>query len=95
MGRAELTCKMLTMKWAHRGGCRSRLVLAGLRFGILAPRPAGARFDAATAARLAELLASVTDPERLAEVGDRLVRSATAAEFLASLDPARQPRRLG
>ena len=51
-------------------------------------RQAAARFDAATAARLAELLAPVADPERLAEVGDRLVRCATAAEFLASLDPA-------
>ena len=51
-------------------------------------RQAEARFDAATAARLAELLAPVADPERLAEVGDRLVRCATAAEFLSSLDPA-------
>ena len=51
-------------------------------------RLAEARFDATTAARLAELLAQVADPERLAEVGDRLVRCATAAEFLSSLDPA-------
>ena len=58
-------------------------------------RLAAARFDAATAARLAELLAAVPDPERLAEVGERLLRCATAAEFLASLDPARLPRRLG
>ena len=51
-------------------------------------RLAEARFDAATAARLAELLAPVADPERLAEVGDRLVRCATAAEFLSGFDPA-------
>ena len=51
-------------------------------------RQAAARFDAATAARLADLLAPVADPERLAEVGDWLVRSDTAAEFLARLDPA-------
>ena len=50
-------------------------------------RLAAARFDAATADRLAELLAPVADPERLAEVGDRLVRCADAIEFLASLDP--------
>jgi flagellar biosynthesis/type III secretory pathway protein FliH len=51
-------------------------------------RLAAARFDAATADRLAELLAPVADPQRLAEVGDRLVRCADATEFLASLDPA-------
>ena len=50
-------------------------------------RLAAARFDAATADRLAELLTPVADPERLAEVGDRLVRCADAIEFLASLDP--------
>ena len=36
----------------------------------------------------AELLAPVADPERLAEVGDWLVRSDTAAEFLARFGPA-------
>ena len=51
-------------------------------------RQAAARFDADTAARLAERLAPIADPERLAEVGDWLVRCDTAAEFLASLDPA-------
>ena len=44
-------------------------------------RQAAARFDADTAARLADLLAPVAEPERLAEVGDWLVRSDTAAEF--------------
>ena len=44
---------------------------------------AAARFDADTAARLADLLASIGDPERLAEIGDWLVRCDTAAEFLA------------
>ena len=51
-------------------------------------RMAAARFDAATAARLADLLAPVADPERLAEVGDWLVRSDTAAEFLARFGTA-------
>ena len=49
-------------------------------------RQAAARFDADTAARLGDLLASVADPERLAEVGDWLVRCDTAAEFLARVD---------
>jgi hypothetical protein len=51
-------------------------------------RQAAARFDADTAARLADLLASIADPERLAEVGDWLVRCDTAAEFFARFDPA-------
>ena len=51
-------------------------------------RLAAARFDAGTAARLADLLAPIADPERLAEVGDWLVRCDTAAEFLARFDPA-------
>ena len=50
-------------------------------------RQAEARFDAATAARLADLLASMAEPERLAEVGDWLVRCDTAATFLARFDP--------
>ena len=49
-------------------------------------RQAAARFDADTAARLAEMLEPTVDPERLAEVGDWLVRCDTAAEFLARLD---------
>ncbi len=51
-------------------------------------RQAAARFGAATAARLAGALAPIADPERLAEVGDWLVRCDTAAEFLARVDPA-------
>ena len=51
-------------------------------------RLAATRFDAGTAARLADLLAPVADPERLAEAGDWLVRSDTAAEFLARFDTA-------
>ena len=51
-------------------------------------RQAAARFDADAAARLADLLAPIADPERLAEVGDWLVRCDTAAAFLARFDPA-------
>ena len=36
----------------------------------------------------ADLLAPIADPERLAEVGDWLVRCDTAAEFLARFYPA-------
>jgi len=51
-------------------------------------RQAAARFDADTAARLADLLAPIADPERLAAAGDWLVRCDTAAEFLARFDSA-------
>ena len=55
---------------------------------VLLCRQATTRFDADTAARLADLLAPIADPERLAEIGDWLVRCDTAAEFLARFDPA-------
>ncbi len=55
-------------------------------------RQAAARFGDDTAARLAEVLASIADPERLAEIGDWLVRCDTAAGFLARLDPGSPSR---
>ena len=55
-------------------------------------RMAAARFDADTAARLADVLAPIADPERLAEIGDWLVRCDTAAGFLARLDPGSPSR---
>ena len=62
----------------------------GLKEGLeqeraLLCRQAAARFGADTAERLAELLAPISDAERLAEVGDRLVRCQTGDEFLAVL----------
>ncbi len=51
-------------------------------------RMAAARFGADTAARLADALAPIADTERLAEIGDWLVRCDSAADFLARLDPA-------
>ena len=55
-------------------------------------RMAAARFDDDTASRLADVLAPIADPERLAEIGDWLVRCHTAAEFLARLDPGSPSR---
>ena len=49
-------------------------------------RMAASRFGADTSARLAELLAPIADPERLAEVGDLLVSSATGTDFLARME---------
>ena len=45
-------------------------------------RQAAARFGAATADRLAGALAAEADPERLAAVGEAIVRCATADELL-------------
>ena len=49
-------------------------------------RMAAARFDEETGARLAGVLAAISDPARLAEVGEWLVRCETGAEFLARVD---------
>ena len=48
-------------------------------------RLAARRFGAETAAPLAALLAGIDDPERLAEVGDRIVDCATGAELLGRM----------
>ena len=46
-------------------------------------RMTASRFGVATAERLAELLAPITDAERLADIGDWLVQCDTGADFLA------------
>ena len=63
----------------------------GLQQGIereraLLCRMTAARFGVATAERLAELLAPITDAARLADVGDWLVQCDTGADFLARVD---------
>ena len=55
-------------------------------------RMAAARFGGDTAARLADVLAPIADPERLAEVGDWLGSCNTADGFLARLDPGSPSR---
>ena len=50
-------------------------------------RLATSRFGAQTAERLSGVLADITDPEGLAEVGEWLVRCETGSEFLARVDP--------
>ena len=46
-------------------------------------RMAASRLGAGTAERLSEILAQVADPDRLAEIGEWLVRCDTGEEFLA------------
>ena len=55
-------------------------------------RMAAARFGADTAARLANVLAPIANPERLAEIGERLGSCDTADGFLARLDPGSPSR---
>ena len=63
----------------------------GLKEGLehertLLCRLAAARFGADTAERLAVLLATIGDVERLAEVDDWLLRCTTGDEFLNHMD---------
>ena len=56
--------------------------------GRLLRRMAAARFGAATADRLARALAAETVPERLAVVGEAIVRCATGDELLREVGSA-------
>ncbi|MCY4372493.1 MAG: Rpn family recombination-promoting nuclease/putative transposase [Spirochaetaceae bacterium] len=88
----------MSMSGGERGGGRATQWLReGLEQGLeqqraLLCRQAAARFGDDTAARLAEVLAPIADPERLAEIGDWLVRCETAAGFLTRLDPGSPSR---
>ena len=53
-------------------------------------RLAALKFDADAARRLAAVLAEVTDPERLAQVGDWIIECGTAAELFARVADARR-----
>ena len=81
-------------QWVREG--REQGMREGLRQGIergieqgraeervLLARMAASRFGAGTAQRLSAVLAGIADPERLAEVGESLVRCETAEEFIA------------
>ena len=58
-------------------------------------RLAASRFGEETAGRLSEVLARIADPDRLAEVGDRIVRSETGGEFLARVREVWKPDEAG
>ena len=55
----------------------------------LLERMAASRFGGDTAQRLSAVLAEIADPERLAEVGEWLVRCETAEEFLTRAEMVR------
>ena len=46
-------------------------------------RQAARKFDADTAGRLADALAEIDDPERLAQVGEWIIECGTAADLMA------------
>ena len=81
--------KEWTEQWFREG--REKGIELGLERGLergraeeraLLCRQAERKFDAETAARLAGLLDSLTDPERLAEVGDWIIECGTGADLL-------------
>ena len=87
-------------QWAREGreqGMREgieRGIERGIEQGLaheraLLRRMAASRFGADTAEHLSGVLAGIADPERLAEVGEWLVRCDTGDEFLARVIPAR------
>ena len=78
-------------QWLREG--REQGLREGLEQGIeqeraLLARMAASRFGTDTSERLSSVLAEIMDPERLAEVGEWLVRCDTAEEFLARAESA-------
>ena len=87
-------------QWVREG--REEGLREGIELGIeqgraeeralLLVRLAASRFGTETSERLSSVLAEITDPERLAKVGDWLVRCETAEEFLARAESARDTK---
>ena len=74
----------------HRRQAHGTGLRAGRAEGVAAQRAllgrlASRKFDAATAERLAEVLAGVDDPGRLAEIGGRIIDSDDGAALLVEL----------
>ena len=78
----EETVREWTREWLEQGIAR------GIEQGrqeerALLCRLAARKFDAGAAEGLAAALAGVTDPDRLARVGDWIIECATASDLLA------------
>ena len=78
-------------KWKERERRKEAQILArgmaqgraqGIEFVL--ERQAARRFDPDTGERLSALLAGVSEPERLAAVGDAIIECGTGAELLAA-----------
>ena len=70
---------------AHGTGLRAGRAEGVAAQRVLLGRLASRKFDAATAERLAEILAGVDDPGRLAAIGDRIIDCDDGAALLAEL----------
>ncbi len=86
----EETVRKWTREWLEQG--REQGIAQGMEKGIeqgrheeraLLCRQAARKFDAGAAEGLAAALAGVTDPDRLARVGDWIIECATASDLLA------------
>ncbi len=85
----EERVKQWPQQWLRKG--REQGLEQGLAQGFsheraLLHRQASSKFDAETAGQLAAALEGVSDPERLAEVGEAIVRCETGSELLRRLD---------
>ena len=79
-------------QWVREGreqGMREGIEQGRAEERALLCRQAAARFGTDTAERLSGVLAGIADPERLAEVGEWLVRCETGEAFLARADRLR------
>ena len=92
----EMTLEDVRMTLVERvGEWPKEWVREGLAQGLgheraLLRRQAASRFGASAAERLSEVLADISDPERLAEIGEWLVRCDTGGELLARADSVRR-----
>ena len=78
----EETVREWTREWLEQGRAQG-IEQARQENRELLCRQAARKFDAGAAERLAAALARVSDPDRLARVGDWIIECATASELLA------------
>ena len=83
----EMTVVERAAEWSKQW-IREGIVQGLAHERALLRRMAASRFGTETAERLAEALAGISDPERLAEIGEWLVRCETGGEFLARVAAA-------
>ena len=89
-GEVEAMGSLAFERWKERNRKKEAQIFAqgraeGLEFDRrLLERQAARRFGVDAGERLSELLAGVSDPERLAEVGDAIIDCGTGAELLAA-----------
>ena len=83
-GEVEAMGTLAVERWKERERQKEAQFFArGLEFVL--ERQAARRFGADTGERLSALLAGVTEPERLAAVGDAIIDCGTGAELLAAV----------